>query len=338
MRDNKVMNKVKMSDIAKAMNISTVTVSKALADKDGVSEKLRAEIKEKAKELGYVYNRLPLLMREGITYNIGILISERFLGAYSFYWEFYHKLQLLLQKTQYSGLLEIVTADREKECAMPEFIDGNKVDGLIVLGQFSLPYLEEIVKKNKPYVFLDFALDVGGKNSDCVITNNFYGSYTVTNYLIGKGHREIVFVGSLETTSILDRYLGYLRSMMEHKLAYYPPVADRDAEGKYIGIQLPERKATAYVCNNDRVASMLIRTLTEKGFRVPEDVSVTGFDNSEELVDGIGITTMAVDVEKMCEVAVELILKKITTSAEVERGRNLVECKLVQKQSVAVRA
>lgn len=99
------MNKVKMSDIAKAMNISTVTVSKALADKDGVSEKLRAEIKEKAKELGYVYNRLPLLMREGITYNIGILISERFLGAYSFYWEFY-----LLQ-----GYPEILSAYGAKE-------------------------------------------------------------------------------------------------------------------------------------------------------------------------------------------------------------------------------
>ena len=324
-----------MSDIAKELKISTVTVSKALADKDGVGEKLRAEIKEKAKEMGYVYNRLPLLMKEGMTYNVGILISERFLGAYSFYWEFYHKLQLLLQKTQYSGLLEIVTADRESECRMPEFIENNKVDGLIVLGQFSLPYLKELVGRNKPYVFLDFSLDIDGRTSDCVISNNFYGSYTVTNYLIGRGHKDIAFVGSLATTSILDRYLGYLRSMMEHKLPYKPAIADRDEDGKYIDIELPEPVAGAYVCNNDRVASMLVQILAKRGFSVPRDVSVTGFDNSEELADGIGITTMAVDVGKMCEVAVEIILKKISTGAALERGRNLVECKLVEKQSVA---
>ena len=77
---------VKMSDIARELGVSTVTVSKALNGKDGVSSDLRKLITLKAADMGYVYNSLPRNMRTGRNYNIGIVISEKYLGIASFYW------------------------------------------------------------------------------------------------------------------------------------------------------------------------------------------------------------------------------------------------------------
>lgn len=92
---------------------------------------------------------------------------------------------------------------------------GKKVDGLIILGDMTKPYIEQIEKEGGvPVVCLDFYNDAVGL--DTVISNSFYGTYALTNYLFSMGHK-IAYVGTVGmTNSITDRYLGYLKSMMEH--------------------------------------------------------------------------------------------------------------------------
>jgi LacI family transcriptional regulator len=327
-------SRIKMSDIAKEVGVSTVSVSKALAEKEGVSDELRKVIRQKAEELGYVYNSLPRNMITGRYYNVGILIGSKYLGENSFYWGFYQKLLEILKQTEYLGVLEIVNEDDEAACVVPAFID--KVDGIILLGQLSDEYLSMIIQKTARCVFLDFYSEIG--KCDCVASNNFLGSYNLTKLLIVAGHKKIAFIGSISaTTSILDRYMGFCKAMVEAGLSYEGAIEDRDGKGGlYTEIELEPFKYTAYVCNNDRLAGRVIRQLGKQGIRVPSDISVVGFDNeSETITSGVQVTSLEVNIKTMCVTAAALLIQHIEMPDYVPRGRCFIDGKIVIKQSIA---
>lgn len=325
---------VKMSDIAKELGVSTVTVSKALSGKEGVGEELRQTIIQKAAVMGYVYNRLPRAMRVGRNFAIGILISGKYLGESSFYWLFCRNLLSVIKHTAYSGILEIVEDEDETRCAAPVFITANRVDGVIILGQFPDAYLSMIAKLTNHLVFLDFYSDIGG---DCVASNNFLGSYNLTKLLINAGHTRIAFIGSTSaTTSILDRYMGFCKAMLEAGLRYEQAIEDRDERGVYIALELRPGDFTAYVCNNDQVAGIVIARLRHLGLDVPTDVSLVGFDNESEIVTaGLGVTSLEVDTVGMCVAAVNMLIENIEARDYKPRGRMFIDGKIVLKQSIA---
>ena len=180
---------ITMKDIAKELQVSTVTVSKALSDKEGVSEAVRQKIKQKADEMGYRYNSLARSMKEGVSYNVGVVVAERFFSDNAFYANLYQRLVIELSKENYSCILEILSYEDEKQDVMPKMISGNKVDGLIVLGQLKKHYVTALEKEDITYMFLDwydeqFAIDT-------VVSDNVYGGCILTNYLIENGHRRI---------------------------------------------------------------------------------------------------------------------------------------------------
>ena len=327
---------VKMSDIAQILNVSNVTVSKALANKDGVGEELRTKIKQVAIELGYRYNSAAKSLKDGRTYNIGILIPQRFVDVKtSFYWEMYQNVSSALLNHNYYGILEILRPEDEDENNLPKMIQDNKVDGIIVLGQIKEGYVEAITAVYKSLIFLDFYDK--HSNIDTVITDNFYGMYLLTDYLIEKGHRDIAFVGNNRaTSSIQDRYLGYLKALLENDIPYNHDwlIVDRELNGKYIDIKLPSHMPTAFVCNCDEVAYRVIKEIKRNGLMVPRDISVVGFDNY--LISDIcepAITTVEVDMKTMAESAVETLVRKIN-DMEYKPGRQLISGKIVIKNSV----
>lgn len=331
------MKNVTMKDIARMLDVSTVTVSKALSDKDGVSAELREKIKETAKQLGYRYNSLAKGMKEGRSYNIGIIIAERYIkdDMDAFYLKMFHNLVKSLSKVDYYGIMDIVSQRDEKELVMPNMISENKVDGVIILGQMNTDYLIMIKNTDIPLVFLDFyddQLDV-----DSITSDNFYGAYTLTNYVISMGHREIGFVGNiLATKSILDRYFGYYKALISNKIDYHEEwlVLDRDDSGEYIDFKLPEKMPTAFVCNCDSVAYLFIRKLKKMGYKVPDEISVVGFDNYiYATLSSPRLTTVQVDMEAMAEMATHEILSKIEGDKRVF-GRKVISGNLIIRDSV----
>ena len=328
---------IKMKDIAEALGVSTVTVSKALNDKEGVSESLRQTIKDKAAEMGYVYNPIPRQMLSGKTHNVAILVSKKFLvRGYDVYFQIYETIIERLKDFGYYGILEVLSKQAEFSCEMPRVLEESKVDGLILLGQISKPYLDMISEQPVPFVTLDFYGSY--EKMDTVVADNFFGSYMITSYLIENGHREIGFVGNYKaTSSITDRYMGFLKGLIEHDLEVKHPewiIMDRDMSGNKLDITLPKRLPTAFVCNNDEVANTLITLLRENGTRVPEDVSVVGFDNFEKIQNlAVGITTVEVDFITMGTVSVDVIIKKIQ-QPDYNPGRQLIGCRLVLRESV----
>lgn len=333
------MKNVTMRDIAQMLNISTVTVSKALSDKDGVSLELKDRIKAVAEEMGYRYNSLAKGMKEGKSYNIGIIIAERFVkdDMDAFYLKMYHNAVKALSKASYYGIMEIVPSRDEKELTVPKIISENKVDGIIVLGQMGKDYLSAIKKTLIPMVFLDFYdehLDV-----DAVISDSYYGAYTLTNYLISLGHKEIGFVGNIfATSSILDRYLGYYKALITNRIGVNEEwiVPDRGDDGEYIDFVLPEKMPTAFVCNCDSVAYLFIRKLKKVGYKVPEQISVAGYDNYiYASLSSPRLTTIEVDMEMMTDTAVHMIMRKVQGDKRPQ-GRKVIGGNLVIRESVKV--
>jgi LacI family transcriptional regulator len=332
------MGNVRMKDIAEQLGVSSVTVSKALNDKEGVSEELREKVKNLAEEMGYRYNTVAKGMKEGLSYNIGVVIPERFTGitnSASFYLEVYQQISRALEKYGYYGILNILKSEDEDQLNLPKIYFEKKVDGMIILGQVSKGYIEKIKSIEFPKLFLDFYDE--NAEIDSIITDNFYGAYEITNYLVSKGHKEIAFVGNLySTSSIQDRFLGYYKSLLEHRfeMKNHYIINDRDERGKYIEIELPEKLPTAFVCNCDQVAHNLIQKLKEKGFKVPGDCSVVGFDNDiYATITNPKLTTIAVDIVEMAKTSARFIIEKVKNNQR-KFGRVTVKGNIVYRDSV----
>ncbi|MGN0426986.1 MAG: LacI family DNA-binding transcriptional regulator [Agathobacter sp.] len=333
---------VKLADIAAIVGVSTVTVSKALSDQKGVSEELREKIKQLADEMGYQSPTANKKTAPAKQYNIGVLIQEIYLDKYaSFYWRLY---QELTKKTVAKGcftMLELVSREDVLACNMPMMVKENRAGGIVVIGSMEKSYLLELEKNaGVPIVYMDYYDN--SRSIDTVISNSFYGSYMLTNYLYDMGHRDIAYVGTLcATNSITDRYLGYVKSLMEHgiELRQDYVLDDRDIKTGKIDLdkvlKLPKDMPTAFVCNCDLTAGYLIKLLQKKGYRIPQDVSVVGFDNY--IYPGtcdIEITTYEVDISEMARRTLHKILKKIENE-KYTAGAFIVDGHLVCKDSVA---
>lgn len=328
---------VTMSDVAKAMNVSTVTVSKALGDREGVSEALRERIKQKATEMGYRIHTGGHALKDGLTYNIGIVVAKHFISEPSaFYWIMYKYLVELLQRQNYYGMLEVVEDIPDGSCEIPNSVRDKKVDGLILLGQFSDEYIDKLIANYIPTVFLDF---YGSReDAETVLSDSFYGAYILTSHLIANGHRKLGFLGSISSTSsIQDRYLGFYKALLENRLPLRQEwiIGDRSPEGDiHKSFALPQELPTAFVCNCDESAFRLVNQLIALGYKIPDDISIVGYDNHVySTMCQPHLTTMDVNSQAMATEAVDIILHKIRDSS-YKRGRTMVAGKLIRRDSV----
>lgn len=326
-----------MLEIANELGISKVSVSKALNDKEGVSEELRRKVKETAESMGYRINNSARSLKTDRQYNIGILIAEKFvMDMEAYYFSVSGEIIKKLDTYGMSGIMEIISAKTEKEGQLPRVYNEKKVDGIIVLGQLSNRYLEELEHISIPLIYFDFYIQPS--NIDSVVADNFFSGYKLTDLLIEKGHRNIAFVGSIKaTSSIQDRYLGYYKALIENniplRLDYV--INDRDEEGKFIELQIPKDLPTAFVCNCDRIAFTLINELKSRQISVPEQCSVVGFDNALfSTISTPQITTVDNNIEKMVSTAVKVITKKINNPQKIY-DRILVPGTIIERDSIA---
>ncbi len=312
------MGKVRLIDIAEEMGVSTVTVHNALSGNKGVSSDLRMRIVETAKRLGYEpvsSAKKDYATDKGEFHKIGVLIAENYLAQYStYYWKVYQELSLAATEKRCYTTIEVLKKETEKKTfELPQIVMNNSIEGLIIIGEIDKRYIRKLrLELEMPIVFLDFYDNEIAK--DAVIADNFYGTYQMTELLFERGIREIGFIGSIyATSSIMDRYCGFQKSMLEHRQTVPAEwvIEDRDALGQ-VGFDLPNCLPKAFVCNCDLVAGITVEKLRERGYRVPEDISVTGFDNF--LYPGYAdmkITTYELNTKAMTKVAVDKVLKRI---------------------------
>ena len=324
---------VRMADIAEKLEISVVSVSKALAGKPGVSEEMRAKVVALAKQMGYEGTKVHSELAG--TGNIGVLVSDRFFAENAFYTSLYRSLVLKSGSSGFTCMAEIVTPEAERGCVLPSLITGRKVDGIIFMGNLTPAYLRQVEAAGLPCLMLDFQLP--GRASDCVVSDNLEGGYLLTEHLLSTGRRSIGFVGSIRaTSSIMDRYLGYQKAL---RLAGLTPredwlLEDRDGDGLFIPLQLPETLPEAFLCSCDEVAYNLVESLRRIGRRVPEDVAVCGYDDFRfATLCQPPLTTYRVNVDQMAAAVVSWLARRIRQEDAMAPMMWTVPGRLVTRES-----
>ncbi|SFC99567.1 LacI family DNA-binding transcriptional regulator [Butyrivibrio sp. YAB3001] len=331
--------KITMADIAAELGISTVTVSKAMAGQKGVSEEMRKRIMEIAQERGY---QKTSQSKENGDYKIGVLIAAKYIGNIdSFYGHMYQIFSARAAKMGCFTMLEVLSDDDEKKIVYPKLIGDGNVDAVVIMGALNEDYLAMLDEKlSSPTFYMDFTDRKHQKDS--VISGSYYGAYILTNYLFDRGHRNIGYVGTvLATPSITDRYLGYTRALMEHGVSVNDDwiLNDRDPGNQGIdldkNLKLPKKMPTAFVCNCDLAAIRFINYLKEKGYKVPQDISVVGYDDFiySNSSDDIGITTYKVDMDEMVRRTLKRIIH-VLRGEKYRGGLSIVEGCLVERDSV----
>ena len=327
---------VTMSDIASELGVSIVTVSNALRDKDGVSEGLKHKIQKTAAELGYQHKTAVGRKNKG---SVAVVIAERYLvPEHSFYLSLYLKTAEALTNAGYHNTLEVVSAADEQASLVPDFIVPEQEKGIMVLGPMKTAYLKALERIGLPMVLTDFYDNAVSAVS--VVTDSFLGSYDMTQYLIGKGHTRIGYVGSIQiNANARDRYYGYCKAMEEAGLSMKTEwiIPDREGVGFKDVFELPSDMPTAFVCNNDQSAYHFSRYITNQGYKIPEDISITGFyNNTFSLLSNPPVTTFCTNAEAIATEAVRV--QKMLIAGETELPpRVIVSGKIVERCSVSSR-
>lgn len=324
-------NDITMKDIADELDITVMSVSKALSGKEGVSDDLRNNILAKAEELGY---KKSSLTNNSKTQNIGILVTERRMNSNVTYMSIQQSLILNLSQLNYYGITEIISDENEHLLIKPKIIKEKKVAALIILGQMEDDYIAMLKATKLPCLFINHLYDP--ENEDGIVSDDLYGGFTLSEYLIAKGCKSIGFVGNrMFTESIMDRYLGILKGLLHHSLQLPETfvIPDVNEYGEEQSLFLPEEIPDAFICNDCRVAYKLIHQLEGLEYDVPEKVSVAAFDDG--IFADIGIpklTTYTIDYDKMAMMAAESIVLKIQNPS-YHVGKKVILGKVIERDS-----
>ena len=151
--------------------------------------------------------------------NIAVIIADKYLGSYpSFYWKVYQEFALAVKRKNCMLLYEVLKDEDEKNFVIPLSVKEKTAEGIVVIGEISSEYFKNAYR-SVPDADSICRLQQNRYQVDSVVSDNFYGMYIMTNYLIEHGHRDIAYVGTvLANNSIKDRYCGYYKALMENHI------------------------------------------------------------------------------------------------------------------------
>lgn len=331
---------VRLEHIAAEVGVSIVTVSNALKGKKGVSEELRGRICETAGRMGYVMESAAKKKKE--SYMIGVAVAERYVKEFpSFYMDVYKRVAQELSRRGGMSVLEVVNEGQERMIHGFSAFPGVDVAGIILIGEMHKDYIAELTKaRNVPLVCVD-CYDVL-EGIEYVVTDSYGGMEQLTELLLEAGHENLMFVGTPGATgAITDRFMGYCKALekrgIEVKETDVLNDRQRDGYDYKINVELPEKLPDAFVCNCDKSAGILIEKLRERDVRIPEDVSVVGFDHYyPQNQTGMELTTYENDGKVIAQISVKTLFRRLE-GRKKPAGVRIVEGKVVQGNTVRKR-
>jgi LacI family transcriptional regulator len=330
--------KLTMADIAKLAGVSMATASRALSDHPKVAAATRTRVQAVAADLGYVHNTAARSLRTQRSYTLGLVSDQIATTPYA------GRIILGAQEAAAAQgwvlLLLNSGGDPELERREIQTLLQRQVDGLLYAAMYHQVVTPPATLAEVPSVLLDARSDDASLPS--VVPDEVGGARAAVAELLRHGHRRIGFVTHTDDIPATHgRLQGYREALLEAGVPVDPSLVAAGAstpQGGYpAALALLDRadRPTALFCFNDRVAMGAYQAAATLGLRVPDDVSVIGFDNQEAVADGLrpGLTTMALPHYEMGVWAVEALLARIhDADAAVEHA--VLPCPLVTRESV----
>lgn len=298
-----------MHDVAAIAGVSHQTVSRVLNDFDGIRPETRDRVLEAIQQLGYRRNLAARTLATSRSHAIGVLapaVSD--FGPTSTV----QALEFAARAVGYHPLVTSTPTDRRSILSSVGFLLDQSVEALVVIA----PHIRvlEVVREldiSVPIVTLQ-STELGGGTA--ISIDQLEGAQLAMAHLLELGHRRIQHVaGPLEFFEAAARRHGYEASLAEAGLEPLPLfVGDWTSESGYRASAAISPSATAVFCANDQMALGLVHGLAERGLRVPDDISVVGFDNLPEAAHFLpGLTTVQQDFARIGRLAVEVLLGRI---------------------------
>ncbi len=335
--------RVTISDVAREAGVSPGTVSRVLNQRDGdikISPATQQRVQTAIQHLGYQRNPFASALRTERTGIIGAItrdISAVFLSQVA------RELQQVAHSQGIELLIDHAEQDLETVDRQLDLMHSQWFDGLLLLGD--LPGYQAVIgdleRYQKPFVSIACGLQVP---PPFVNVDEEIGVQLALDYLKELGHRWIAFIGNHERAGVVTRLGIFEEYVQEHQLNWIEgytqvvPITRRDAiaSAKYL-LNLPE-PPTAIFCATDIQAFGAITGALQLGLKVPEQVSIIGFDDVSEAVDTFpALTTVRQPVRKMAEEAIRLLTTLIEDSPkEAPRDQVIVAPELIIRESCAL--
>ena len=334
------METVTIKDIAKALNLSTSTVSRALRGSYEINAETKRIVIEYAEKVSYSPNPIALSLKESKSKAIGVIVPEI---ANHFFSQAINGIEDIANKRGYHVVIFQSHESYEREVVNIQHIIARKVDGLLISlsGQTTnLSHLQEIKRKGLPFVLFDRVSD----EIDCnkVVADNFEGAFKATEHLILSGRKRIAHITSPSLLSITkERLAGYKAALQKYNIIYDETLVKYCGfgaeEAKELVFEMLENsKPDAIFTASDRLALDCFSAVKEKNWAMPDDVSFIGFTNLKvaHLLDP-PLSTVVQPAFEIGQTAAELLLDSIERKPQMmEQFRTIkIPTELVIKKS-----
>lgn len=277
-------NKTTIADIAKELNTTAATVSRALSNHPRISEQTKKSVHHAASKLNYKRNRIASSLRSGKSHLIGVIIPS---AEINFFGSVVHGIENVANSNGYNVLLYQSNESREFEEKGLETFLSARVDGILVSiakGSHDFSHFREIKNRGIPIVFFDRSNDHLG--IDSVVIDDYKGAFEATRHLLIQGYKRVAHIsGPAHLKNFNDRILGYNDALIEHgitpdsSLIYHGNVSiESGKEGTYHLLSLSDPPDAVFAAE-DFTALGVIKVLKEKNIKIPEEFGVVGFAN-----------------------------------------------------------
>lgn len=325
--------KITIHDVARKAKYSITVVSHALNDNPRINEATRKKIKGIARKMGYHPNIFARSFARQCSELIGVVVPGILT---SFYPEVIRGIKERLWQANYGFILAVSDDEKDEEKKAIEFLKQRQVDGFIIApcqDEGNKAYYKQLIKGNVPVVFIDRFLE--GLSANSVVTDNVTGGYLAVKYLLELGHRRIGLLrAAFDCSTTKERIKGYWKALQEQHIARdmqlvkassYNIGGDSyaaDSEVIKAYLQMQERPTALFVIH-DAIAVSVMSRLLNLGLRIPQDISIIGYDDLRVVRHlPVPLTTVSQPKAEMGRIAVEMLLREINEgSAKVQQRR-----------------
>lgn len=310
---NKQTNKITIVDVAAATKVSYGTVSRVINNDIHVKPETRERVLRTMAQLNYVVNRQAQKLAGGHSNIIGLLVPD--LGT-GYIGEIIRGIDAELAITGYDLMLYTTHRTAAKEAGYVSTLAQDMVDGLLlVLPRNPVDYTGTLTRSKFPFVLIDH--QGTGEHCTAVGATNWQGAFNAADYLIRMGHKRIGFItGSLDLGAAIDRLEGFKTALRTHHIPFDPKLifegtfAQSDGYTGACRFLELSQPPTAIFASNDVMAMSVIDAVREHGLRVPEDISILGFDDIPQASQiRPALTTVRQPLEQMGRVATQMLLE-----------------------------